>query len=447
MSRNACQDFHHASEASRRSTFTRRQALRWSLGAGLAVYAQRAFPFADALDAAAAEAAGLPDAPILVSVFLPGGLDLLDTIVPVAADGRYRDLRGGIAVNGVSPLASESALGLAPALSQGVNDGLRGIFDRGQLGLLPGIDYADPNMSHFASRVFWETGMVTNQQVSGWLGRWLDRHGSSANPFQGMTSGYGLSPLLRTAGAPVASMMSPTGLALRMPALEDRDIDYAAQALAAYGDLGAAAGGSRPGPRAAAAGVRFAHDIHTRMQPLIGRGAAAFAGPVSYPQNNDTAVRLSNLAAMLAQPLGIRIGTVEASGGWDTHANQNGALAHDLGSLSEALSAFQADLEARGLADRVLTLVWSEFGRRPTANKSMGTDHGAAGVAWVMGARARSGVLSDYPSLTDLDANGNMKVTVDFRTVYASLIAQWLQTDPAEVIPDAKAFGQIGLVA
>ena len=113
--------------------------------------------------------------------------------------------------------------------------------------------------------------------------------------------------------------------------------------------------------------------------------------------------------------------------------------------ISQALGAFQADLEARGVADRVLTFVWSEFGRRPHDNDS-GTDHGAGGLAWVQGTRARSGLLSEYPSLREFDDDDNLKVTVDFRTVYASLIEQWLGTDAGAVLPNAGALGRVQLV-
>jgi uncharacterized protein (DUF1501 family) len=443
---HACQDFHHASEATRNAVFTRRQALRFGVGAGLSIYAQRNIPFLRALEAATAEAQARPDAPILVSVFLPGGLDLLDTLVPLGQEGRYRDLRGPIVPDGITPLSDGSGMGMQPALSQGADGGLRGLYERGQLGFLPGIDYANPNLSHFTSRVFWDAGMVTQKQVSGWLGRWLDRNGSMDNPFQGLSSGYGVSPLLRTARAPVASMLAPGSATLGLPALAGGGADYVSEAVAAYGDLGAPSATTRPGPRAVADGARFAHSVHARMQPLLTRGNTSLTPAAPYPAGNDTATHLQTLAALLDQPLGIRFGTVEASGGWDSHANQNGTLSHDLGALSDALSAFQADLEARGLADRTLTFVWSEFGRRPQANRSNGTDHGAGGIGWVMGPRARSGILTDYPSLTDLDRQSNLKVSIDFRAVYASLIAQWLGTDPADVIPDAGAFGQVALV-
>jgi uncharacterized protein (DUF1501 family) len=113
--------------------------------------------------------------------------------------------------------------------------------------------------------------------------------------------------------------------------------------------------------------------------------------------------------------------------------------------VSECLSAFQADLQARGVAHRTLTLVWSEFGRRPQENGS-GTDHGAGGLAWVMGDRARAGVHSDYPNLNQLDDEDNLQVTIDFRRVYSSLLEQWMGTDANAVIPNSSGFGRVALV-
>ena len=113
--------------------------------------------------------------------------------------------------------------------------------------------------------------------------------------------------------------------------------------------------------------------------------------------------------------------------------------------MSECLAAFQADLEARGVSERTVTLVWSEFGRRPEENGS-GTDHGAGGVAWVQGDRARPGIHSEYPSLCQLDRSDNLKVTIDFRRVYASLLEQHLGTDAASVIPNARRLGRVPLL-
>src|SRR3954451_24746040 len=441
----ACQDFHRASEASRRDVLTRRQLLRWGIGAGVTLYGAQMLPTERVLEAAAAQAAAAPDAPVLVSVFLPGGLDLLDTLVPVQQEGVLRDLRGGLEpVAGSLPLQGEG-YNLHPSLGHGPGGGLQGLFNRGQIGFLPGIDYANPNLSHFASRAFWETGMVSQQSVSGWLGRWLDRHGSADNPLQGLTAGYGLSPTLKAVRAPVAAISDPGDAQLGMWSGWG---DWGTAAVQAYAALSQSTP-SAAGPASAARAARLAHTVSERLAPFRKKDDKSpdpLAGPVTYPAENDTADRLKVLAGLIAQPLGIRVATVDADGEFDTHEGQAATLSRDLGAVGAALSTFQADLEARGVADRVLTFVWSEFGRRPMANKSAGTDHGAGGVAWVQGPRALSGILTEYPSLTDLDPEKNLKVTVDFRRVYGSLLAQWLGTDPAEVIPGAAQFGQVGLV-
>jgi uncharacterized protein (DUF1501 family) len=439
----ACQDFHRASEAARRDVLTRRQMLKWGIGAGVTVYASSLLPTHHLLDAAAAEAQAAPDAPVLVSVFLPGGLDLLDTIVPLTQEGAYRDLRGGVAP--AEPAALGNGLALHSALTRGPGGGIKGLYERGQVGFLPGIDYANPNLSHFASRGFWETGMVSQQSVSGWLGRWLDRHGSRENPLQGLSAGYGLSPTLKSVDAPVASISDAGDAQLSMWSVWG---DWGTAAVEAYAALSRGTPHAA-GPASAARAARLAHTVSEQLAPFQRKDDKSpdpLAGPVTYPQDNDTADRLKVLAGLIAQPLGIRVATVDADGEFDTHEGQAATLTRDLGAVGEALATFQADLEARGVADRVLTFVWSEFGRRPGANKSAGTDHGAGGVAWVQGPRALGGILTEYPSLTDLDTEKNLKVTVDFRRVYGSLLAQWMGTDPAEVIPGAAQFGQVPLV-
>jgi uncharacterized protein (DUF1501 family) len=440
----ACQDFHRAGEAARRDVLTRRQLLKWGIGAGVTVYASGMLPTGRLLDAAAAEAAAAPNAPILVSVFLPGGVDLLDTLMPLEQEGTLRDLRG--AVSPAMPLAlAGTSLGLHPSLARGPGGGLQGLYNRGQIGFLPGIDYANPNLSHFASRAFWETGMVSQQSVSGWLGRWLDRHGSAENPLQGLSAGYGLSPTLRAVKAPVASIADAGDAELSMWSVWG---DWSSAAIDAYAAL-ARSSPHAAGPASAARAARMAHTVSEQLAPFRRKDDNSpdpLAGPVTYPADNTTADRLKVLAGLIAQPLGIRVATVDADGEFDTHEGQAQTLDRDLGAVGEALATFQADLQARGVADRVLTFVWSEFGRRPGANKSGGTDHGAGGVAWVQGPRALGGVLTEYPSLTDLDDHQNLKVTVDFRRVYGSLLAQWMGTDPAEVIPGAAQFGQVALV-
>jgi uncharacterized protein (DUF1501 family) len=193
----------------------------------------------------------------------------------------------------------------------------------------------------------------------------------------------------------------------------------------------------------------MAKDVADRLKPYVpddDEGTDPLRAPVPYPDDNELGDRLKNLAGLLAQPLGIRVAAVEADGDFDTHDRQRDDHTRGLTDVSEALGAFQADIEARGLGDRVLTFVWSEFGRRAEQNDSAGTDHGAGGFGFVMGRRARSGVLSDYPSLRSLDSHGNLSVTVDFRRVYCSLLEQWMGVDAGAIIPNAGGFGRLGLV-
>ncbi len=408
----ACDDFHRTHDRWLGRSLTRRQVITRGVGAGLAVYAAKAMPFARILEAATAEAQSAPSSAVLVSVFLPGGLDLLSALPPIGQLGRYNDLRQGDAVTGAPALGS-TGLGAHPSFTQGTNGGVKGLYDSGKVGFLPGIDYANPDLSHFHSRHFWETGLITQDVAPGWMGRWLDRHGSGDNPFQGLSVDYGLSPVMRSSHAPVAAVASPDDAELWIRGLWGTGYD---KTMDTWGRISAPTP-RRPGPAAAYTGARLAKQVGDRLAPYRSTDTSdPLAPPVPYPKDNDFADRLSKLAAMISLPLGIRLATVEADGDFDTHDNQPEELAKSIGTVSEGLSAFQADLEARGVADRVITLVWSEFGRRPESNDSNGTDHGAGGIAWVQGTRAQGGVLSDYPSLTSFDREDNLQVTLDFRS-------------------------------
>jgi uncharacterized protein (DUF1501 family) len=455
-----CDDFHDTTErrAHLATPLTRREVMGLGLGAGIALYMAPGTPLQRALESSAEAAAGDPKARVLVSVFLPGGLDLLDSIVPLDQYGAYRAARGGLARPGNSPRLGSTGLGVHDALTKGNRGGVKGLFDQGKLGLLPGIDYANPNLSHFTSRAFWETGLVTRELATGWLGRWADRFGSPDNPFQGVGLGPQLAPVLRTAGAPMAAIETPKQA--RLDGVLDADVlAMTAESYARLGQVGSKRPGRDAVNRAVRLTKRVADDLtpfeNAAPQPTTDPGANPIAallrpptvvgGAPAYP-GGRLGDRLHTLAFLLSQPLGIRVAAIDARGAFDTHVNQATALDTLLTELSFALSAFQLDLEQRGLADRVLVFVWSEFGRRLKANASGGTDHGAGGIAWVQGTQARSGVLTDYPRLNDLDALGNLKVTVDFRQVYASLIEQWLASDASAVIPRAGELTRVGLV-
>ena len=155
--------------------------------------------------------------------------------------------------------------------------------------------------------------------------------------------------------------------------------------------------------------------------------------PVPYP-DSDLGTGLANLARMLGAGFGTRVAALSI-GGFDTHDAQDTEHPDLLKDLGDSLWAWQADLTARGLSSRVLTFVWSEFGRRPQDNDSRGTDHGAGGLLLVVGDRANGGIRSEFPGLSRLDEDDNLLVTTEFRTVYASLLEEWLGVEAARVLP------------
>jgi uncharacterized protein (DUF1501 family) len=137
---------------------------------------------------------------------------------------------------------------------------------------------------------------------------------------------------------------------------------------------------------------------------------------------------------------------LSGAGEYDTHDNQREDFEAGLKLTAYSLLAFQRDLEARALADRVVIHVWSEFGRRAEENGSLGTDHGAAGVGFLVGSRVKGGLIGEFPGLRGLDAEGNLRATCDFRAVQSALLEQWLGTDAAAIIPSAAKFRRPELI-
>ena len=184
--------------------------------------------------------------------------------------------------------------------------------------------------------------------------------------------------------------------------------------------------------------------LRQQLMPFAGQNIAS---PVAYPTDGDSDFpkRLAALAAMLAAGLPMRVVSLTAPGDYDTHDNQADDLAKGLKMTADSLLAFQHDLEARGLADRVLVQVWSEFGRRGEENGSAGTDHGAAGAGFLLGTRARGQMIGEFPGLGNLDDDGNLRATADFRGIYCALLEQWFGVDAASVaargraVPEARA--------
>jgi uncharacterized protein (DUF1501 family) len=412
---------------------TRRGFVARSLGLALTVYGAGRLGLFDEGIAAAAEA---PAGPILVSVFLQGGADALSLLYP-DGDPLYRRYRPQLAVSGGVPYTEDPRLHWHPSLAP-----VAQLHDEGKVTVLPAIGYDHPDQSHFTSRHFWEVGATDTRLLTGWLGRYLDAAGTPDNPMQGLSLTGSLQPTLATAKVPVAAIDGPGSYDFWVPGVwgevEDRMLD-------ALGLLGRA-GGSDPAMRTVAGVTKQVDTLRRQLAPFQGQDATTPA--VAYPSSSDAFPgRLQGLAAMIAAGLPLRCVALEATGEYDTHAGQASELGPALATTAASLYAFQRDLEARGVADRVLTLVWTEFGRRAKENGSGGTDHGAAGTGFLIGSRAAGTQVGEFPGLAGgLDEDGNLRATADFRGVYAGLLEQWLGFDAARVIPNAAKFTRPTLV-
>ena len=411
---------------------TRRSFMSRAAGLAFAVYGAASLGPRALEQGIAAAAAAEPDRRVLVSVFLSGGADSLTILAPTG-DPRYATLRPTLRLGPAdgTGFADDPLMRWHPAAS-----GLATLHGEGKLTVMPAIGYTGANQSHFTSRHFWEVGETNPYGRWGWLGRFLDRHGTADNPLQGVTLGADLQPSLAASSVPVATVPEPDNYYFYGPGVSD---PVATRMLDAFGELGELTTAD-PALGYARGAVSATARLREQLLPF----QDGFSSPVAYPAGR-LGSRLRALAAMLAEGLPLRVVALEADGSFDTHANQAADLTTRLGAASASLLAFQRDLEARGLADRVLVHVWSEFGRRAAENGS-GTDHGAAGLGLVMGEHASGEMVGEFPGLAVLE-NGNLRATSDFRGVYSSLLEQWLGVDPAPIIPNADSFARVPLVA
>jgi uncharacterized protein (DUF1501 family) len=415
----------------------RRSFLVRSAGLALAVYGGSSLlPRAFEEGIAAAAAAGPQH--VLVSVFLDGGADSLSMLFP-SGDPLYRRLRPrlSLADSAGVPFAEDDRLRWHPSLAA-----LATLHQEGKVSVLPGVGYTGPDQSHFTSRHFWEVGATNEQLRTGWLGRYLDRAGSPDNPLQGLSLESRLQPALATAKMPVASIDGPDRYDFWT-----RNVwgDVETRMLEAIRSLGALPTGGDAALVQATSVARQAARLRQQLLPFKPKDdAPGFTSPVVYPkgEDDDFPRRLSGLAAMLGAGLPVRVVALTAPGMYDTHDDQPQELANGLKLTAESLLAFQRDLESRGLADRVLVHLWSEFGRRAKENGSNGTDHGAAGTGFVIGSRVQGKMIGEFPGLAKLDEDGNLRATSDFRGLYGSLLEEWLGADAEAIIPGARSFAR-----
>jgi uncharacterized protein (DUF1501 family) len=373
---------------------------------------------------------GLPggaDDRVLVVINMQGGNDGLNTIVPHGMPQYYK-YRPTLGIAPGDVLQIDKQLGFNPAMTS-----LKGMFDAGNVAVVQGAGYPGPDHSHFRSTEIWQTAEPEHYESTGWVGRFLD---SADLPKDNLFNAVALSPVLpevmigRRVDVPAIAALQGFGLSSDRNATE--------RGVFASIDRG----GSMPFSSPYLATVATIEDHAQRGSQELPKLIAGYKTDASYP-----ATPLGRSLALAAQIVGSRLGTrviYVQHGSFDTHAAQKGTQDRLLREFSDALKAFYDDLAAHGNDKRTLTLTFSEFGRRVAENASRGTDHGEAAPLFLVGGGLKGGVYGSHPSLDDLD-NGDVKYTVDFRSVYATVIEKWFARPTAGVL--AGSFPTLTMLA
>jgi uncharacterized protein (DUF1501 family) len=396
----------------------RRDFLKTALGTATVVSLGGAVP--GVLEAAGRRLAGSSGERILVMVQLSGGNDGLNTVVPYADDAYARN-RFSLRLGAGQVLRLDDYLGLHPRLT-----GLHELWEEQKLAIVQGVGYPNPNRSHFESMDIWHTALTgTPVSGTGWLGRWLD----ASVPVEAQSAwalhvGGGKQPL------------ALAGERVRVPSISSPDLFrlLAADDAALLERIESASAASRDSSgdllnflaRSTTTAITSSQQVQAALSNDRGRA--------NYP-GRGLARQLRTVAQLIEANLGTRIYYLTLDG-FDTHADQADAHAGLMNELGTSVRAFLNDIDGRGHGDRVTLAVFSEFGRRVRENASQGTDHGAAAPMFVAGGAVSAGLLGRYPSLTDLD-DGDLKYTVDFRSVYAGLLQDWLGCETDGVLGDS----------
>lgn len=364
--------------------------------------------------------AGLPQAnTTLIVVQMAGGNDGINTVIPYT-DPLYRKHRPQLAVPEEELLKLDDRVALHPTMTA-----LKGLWDSGKLAVVQGAGYPNPNFSHFESMDIWHSADPDRRLRGGWLTRFVeDVVDTNGHPiFSGLAIGKTLPPALCCPVEPPPTVDTVWDYKLLPDPRFPRDMERQ-DALARLYDSYA-----QPQPYAALLDTTADRALVTSQ--TLQEIDAAYQPAVEYPKT-PFGQGLKVLAEAINADIGLRVGYIP-TGGYDTHVYQKYDQPFLLKGLSEGLAAFYADLAAHGKDQNVVVMTWSEFGRRVEENANGGTDHGTAGPMFVLGTPVRGGLYGEMPSLSQL-ADKNLQYTVDFRSVYATMIEQWFGADPTEVL-------------
>jgi len=393
------------------------------------------------------------NSPILVSLFMQGGLDSLSLLAP-AGDPLYEKLRPTLAVapgSGVQ-FREDPSLTWHPTATS-----LATLHNAGKVTVFPGMGYGDPDLSHFTSRHYWEVGATDASLNTGWMGRFLDVHGDATNPFQGVSMDGQMNPTLATAVNPTVAIDQPNNFAVYLNGVWGEAAEWTLDSASRLGDNQRHS--TDPAIKQVASAASEVGIVRRTLKPWSNaktvsgtdsttNPGAVYGSTVTYPEasTGDLPGRLAGLASMIARGVPLTCVALTTDDEFDTHASQPTTFNSGVQLVADSLAAFQADLEARGIDDRVLVHVWSEFGRRAQENTSDGTDHGAAGTSLLIGSRVNGGMIGEFAPLSRLDVNGNQRENTDFRGLYCSLVEQWFKKDAGAVIEHASRFPRYNLL-
>ena len=389
------------------------------------------------------------DDSILVVLQLAGGNDGLNTLVPYSDDA-YQKARPRLAKSKKEIIQLNDYVGLNNSMPF-----LGSLFKEGNLGIVQGVGYPNPNRSHFVSTSIWETCDTNNHSSTGWLGRYFDNACPGADPTVGISFNKTQPESFGATQNPDVCLNSPElyrwingggeqAEAERFFAmLNQPDAEHDAPTDGASIDMpaGGKTGGIK-GEGNLAFLERVALDARVSSKTIL-ELAAKHKTTVSY-DGTPLARNLNLVSRMIAGGMPTRVYYV-SHGGFDTHNQQVNSHDRLLAQLDGALKSFFADLKQQGNDKRVVLMTFSEFGRRVEENASAGTDHGKASCLFVAGPGVKGGLFGKHPSLTDL-SQGDLQHTVDFRSVYGSLLADWLKTPNLKPIlgadyPNLKLIG------
>jgi len=387
-----------------RSEFLRRMALL-SGGVGLGISGIPGQAYATLPTGLSASVSG---GNVLVIIQLAGGNDGLNTVIPAEND-TYFAKRPDISIKKVDALALKGGMYLHPSMS-----GIKSLYDQGNVSIIQNVGYANPNRSHFRATDIWNTGSDANVVLEeGWAARYL------AEKYPGYPISMPLHPMAVQLGS-VESLLFQSDVGRYGTVFEDPNLFYQLVS-------GTLADDEIPPATLAGDELAFLKQISSasiQYSTVIRDTALKGANSVSYPATN-LAKQLGIVAKLISGGLETPV-YLCTIGGFDTHANQLTQHANLWKQISDAVSAFQNDLKAQNKAEKVTLMTFSEFGRRVNQNGTTGTDHGTAAPMFVIGNTVRGGLIGANPDLINLDANGDLKASFDYRQIYSTILTDHL---------------------